>query len=58
MIFILTLCKIGTFINAKVTITEIDEVFIVNKKLISGIRTIIDDILLLGSNLKAILVYL
>ena len=37
---------------------EIDEIFIGDKKLIPGSRTIIDDILLLYSNLIDILVYL
>ena len=46
MIFIETLHKIGTLINEQVAVTETDEVFIGDKNLISGIGTIIDDILL------------
>ena len=58
IIFIETLRKVGTLINEQVTVTDTDEVFIGYKKLISGSRTIIDDILLFYSNLGAILVYL
>ena len=58
MIFIETLLKIGTLLNEQVTVTETYEVFIRDKKLISGIRTIIDDILLLCSNLRDILVHI
>ena len=58
MIFIETLRKIGTLINEQVTVIETDEVFIGDKKLISGSRTIIYNILLLCINLRSILVYL
>ena len=57
-IFIETLRKIGTLINEQVTAIETDEVFIGDKKLISGSRTIIYNILLLCINLRSILVYL
>ena len=58
MLFIETLHKIETLINEQVTVTETDEVFTVDKKLILGSRTIIDDILLFHSKLRSILVYL
>ena len=58
MLFIETLSKMVTLINEQVTVTEIDKVFIGDKNIISGIRTIIYDILLLCSNSRAILVYL
>ena len=58
MLVIETVFKIGTHINKQVTITETDEVFIEDKNQISGSRTIINDILLLWYNLRAILVYL
>ena len=53
-----TLWKIGTLVNEQVTVTETYEFFIRDKNIISGRRTIINDILLLWSNLKAILVYI
>ena len=34
MLFIETLCKIGTLLNEQVTVTETDELFIEDKKLI------------------------
>ena len=55
MLFIDTLRKIGTLINEQVTVTETYEVFIGDKNLISGIRTLIDHIFLLCSTLIAIL---
>ena len=58
MLFIYTLRKIGYLINEQVTVTETGEVFIGDKNLISGSGKIIDDILLLWGNLRAILVYL
>ena len=58
MLFRKTLWKIGILINEQVTVIEIDEVFIEDKNPISGIRAIIDDILIFCSNLGAILVYL
>ena len=58
MIFIEILRKIGTLINEQVTVTETDEIFFGDKKLMSVSRTIIGDILILWSNLGAILVYL
>ena len=57
MIFIKTLWNSGTLINEQVTVTETYEVFIGDKKLISAKRTIINDILLLCSYLRSILVY-
>ena len=58
ILFIETLHKIGTLINEQVIVTGTDEFFNGDKQLISGIRTIINDILLLCSNLRAILVYI
>ena len=58
MLFIETLCKIVTLINKQVTVTETDELFIGDKEITSGIRTTINDILLLCSNLGSIMVYL
>ena len=50
ILFIENLRKIGTLINEKFTFTEKYEVFIVDEKIISGSRTIINDILLFFSN--------
>ena len=50
--------KNGTLINEQVTVTETDELFIGYKKIISGSRAIINDILLFCSDLRAILLYL
>ena len=58
ILFIDILRKIGTLINEQVTVTETDEVFIGDKKLISWSRTKINDILLLWSNLGEILFYI
>ena len=58
MLFIETLRKIGILINEQVTVTETYEGFIGDKKLISGSRKIINDILLLCSNLIVILVFI
>ena len=49
---------IDTLGNNVVPVTEKDEIYLNKTKLVSGIRTIIYDILLLYSNLDAILVYL
>ena len=57
MVFIETLHKIETLVSEQVTVTEIYEVFIGDKNKISGIISIIDDILLFCSNLESILVY-
>ena len=58
MIFFETLRKIVTLVSEQVIVTEADEVLIGYKKLISVIKTIIGDILLLCINLEAILVYI
>ena len=58
MLFIDNLQKIVTILNENFTVTETDEVFIGDKSLFSGIRTIIDYVFLLCSNLGSIMVYL
>ena len=58
MSFIENLRKIGTLINEQVKVTERDEVFIGDKKVISESIIIIYDILLFYSKLQNILVYL
>ena len=58
MLFIETLQKIVTLLNEKTTVTETDEFFIGDKNLIPGSRTIINNILILCSNLRSIMVYL
>ena len=58
MLFIETVRKIVTLISEQGIVTEIDEVLIGDKQLISGRRIIIDKILLFCSNLEAILVYI
>ena len=46
MLFIETLLNTGTLVNEQIKVTETDEVFIVDKKIISGSKTIIDFIFL------------
>ena len=53
-----TLCSIDTLGNNSVSVTETDEIYPNKTKLVSGSRTIIDDIILFCSNLDAILIYL
>ena len=57
MLFIKTLWIIGTLINEQVKVTETYEVFIGDRKIISVKITIINDISILCSNLRAILIY-
>ena len=53
-----TLRSIDTLGNNSVSVTETDEIYPNKTKLVSGSRTIIDDIILFCSNLDAILIYL
>ena len=58
MIFIQLLRELKIIGNKPVVVTETVEIFIGTLKLVSGSCTIIDDILLLCSNLDAVLLYL
>ena len=58
LIFTQTLRYIDTFSNNAVSVTEKYRIYLNNTKLVSGSRTIIDDILLFCSNLDAILICL
>ena len=57
-IFTQTMRSINNLGNNTVSVTERDKIYLNKTKLVSGSRTIIDDILLLCSNLDAILIYL
>ena len=57
-LFTQTLCSIYSLGNNVVSATDTDEIFLNQTKLVSGSRTIIDEILLFCSNLDIILIYL
>ena len=58
MIFIQLLSELTSIGNKPVVATETDEIFIGTLNLVSGSRTIIDEVFLFSINLDATLLYL